>query len=139
MALVCASTSCPKLHQEAYVGGHLDEQLDDQARRFLNDPTRNRINPTTGTVELSQILKWFKDDFTRDGKTLADVLAPYLNPEQVQLLRTKQPTYLGYELDDERSARATSSIADRDPTDTCIAAGNALLGDGSEGEMNECG
>jgi hypothetical protein len=96
-ALVCASSSCPKLRQEAYVGDRLDAQLDDQARRFLVDPSRNRIDPATGTLELSQIFKWFKDDFTRDGKSLADFLAPYLTPEQVRLLRTKKPTYLDYD------------------------------------------
>jgi hypothetical protein len=96
-ALVCASSSCPKLRQEAYVGDRLDAQLDDQARRFLVDPSRNRIDPATGMLELSQIFKWFKDDFTRDGKSLADFLAPYLTPEQVRLLRTKKPTYLDYD------------------------------------------
>jgi len=96
-ALVCASSSCPKLRQEAYVGSRLDAQLDDQARRFLNDPSRNRIDPTSGTLELSQIFKWFKNDFTRDGKSLADFLAPYLTPEQAQLLRTKPPAYLAYD------------------------------------------
>jgi hypothetical protein len=96
-AVVCASTSCPKLRQEAYVGSRLDEQLDDQARRFLNDPSRNRIDPATGTVELSEIFKWFREDFTRNAKSLADFLAPYLAPEQTQLLRTKAPTYLEYD------------------------------------------
>ena len=96
-ALVCASTSCPKLRQEAYVGSRLDEQLDDQVRRFLSDPSRNRIDPVTGTLELSQIFKWFKDDFTRDAKSLADFLAPYLTPEQVELLRTREPAYLEYD------------------------------------------
>lgn len=95
-ALVCASSSCPKLRQEAYVGSRLDAQLDDQARRFLNDPSRNRIDPVSGTVALSLIFKWFSDDFARGG-TLADVLAPYLTAEQVQLLRTKKPTYLDYD------------------------------------------
>jgi hypothetical protein len=96
-ALVCASSSCPTLRQEAYVGDRLDAQLDDQARRFLTDPSRNRIDPASGTLELSQIFKWFKDDFTRDGKSLANFLAPYLTPEQVQLLRTEAPTYLNYD------------------------------------------
>jgi hypothetical protein len=95
-ALVCASSSCPKLRQEAYVGDRLDEQLDDQARRFLSDASRNRIDPTTGTVELSQIFKWFDEDFTRNGRSLADFLAPYLTSEQVQLLHRKQPVYLDY-------------------------------------------
>jgi len=95
-ALVCASSSCPKLRREAYVADRLDEQLDDQARRFLNDPSRNRIDPVAGTVELSEIFKWFDEDFTRNGRSLADFLAPYLTPEQVQLVRSQQPTYLDY-------------------------------------------
>jgi hypothetical protein len=96
-ALVCASSSCPKLRQEAYVGDRLDAQLDDQARRFLIDPSRNRIDPASGTLELSQIFKWFSADFARGGSTLADFLAPYLTAEQVRLLRTKKPTYLDYD------------------------------------------
>ena len=96
-ALVCASTSCPKLRQEAYVGSRLDDQLDDQARRFLSDPSRNRIDPATGTLELSAIFNWFKEDFTRDGRTLADFLAPYLTPQQVQLLHSTPPKYLDYD------------------------------------------
>jgi hypothetical protein len=96
-AVVCASTSCPVLRREAYAGARLDAQLDDQARRFLDDPHRNRIDPTSGSVEVSQIFKWFKDDFTRDGKTLADFLAPYLTPVQVQLLRDNPPSFLDYD------------------------------------------
>lgn len=96
-AVVCASSSCPKLRREAYVADRLDEQLDDQARRFLSDPSRNRIDPATAAVALSQIFKWFKEDFTRDGKALADVLAPYLSPEQAQLLRRTLPTFLDYD------------------------------------------
>ena len=96
-ALVCASTSCPKLRQEAYIGSRLDEQLDDQARRFLSDPGRNRIDPATGTLELSAIFNWFQEDFTRNGRTLAEFLTPYLTPQQVQLLRTQPPKYLDYD------------------------------------------
>jgi hypothetical protein len=95
-ALVCASSSCPKLRHEAYVGNRLDEQLDDQARRFLGDPSRNRIDPVVGIVELSQIFKWFKEDFTGSGRSLADCLAPYLGVDQAQLLRTTPPTYRDY-------------------------------------------
>ncbi|MFQ5666961.1 MAG: DUF547 domain-containing protein, partial [Candidatus Binatia bacterium] len=85
-ALVCASSSCPRLRREAYTGTLLDRQLDEQARQFLNDLTRNRIDPVAGTVELSPIFDWFKADFTADGKTVADFAAPYLAPEQTRLL-----------------------------------------------------
>ena len=44
-ALVCASIGCPALREEAYVADRLDAQLDDQARRFLSDRTRDRFGP----------------------------------------------------------------------------------------------
>lgn len=63
-ALVCASTSCPKLRREAYRGDRLDAQLDEQARAFLEDPRRNRIGPGD-TLHLSMIFRWFAEDFER--------------------------------------------------------------------------
>ena len=41
--IVCASTSCPRLRREAYVPERLEQQLDEAARGFINDPARNRI------------------------------------------------------------------------------------------------
>jgi len=96
-ALVCASTSCPKLRREAYVGSRLDLQLEDQARIFVNDALRNRVDTGKETVELSQIFSWFKEDFERDGKTLADRLAPYLSAEQTALVQRRPPTFLPYD------------------------------------------
>lgn len=61
-ALVCASTSCPKLRREAYRGDRLDAQLDAQARGFLDDPRRNQFGPGE-EVKLSSIFKWFSEDF----------------------------------------------------------------------------
>ncbi len=96
-AVVCAATSCPLLRQEAYVGERLDEQLDDQGRRFLNDPTRNRIDAGSGQVVLSPIFKWFAEDFSAAGRRLADVLQPYLSAEQVRLLETAEVRYQDYD------------------------------------------
>lgn len=96
-ALVCAATSCPKLRREAYTGGRLDAQLDAQGREFLNDPRRNVIDPATGRVALSRIFEWFAGDFTRDGRPLADALAPYLGPAQAELLRRRAPDFLPYD------------------------------------------
>ena len=59
-ALVCASTSCPKLRREAYRGERLDAQLDEQARGFLLDRTRNRFGTS---ADVSMIFKWFAGDF----------------------------------------------------------------------------
>ncbi|MEM6648020.1 MAG: DUF547 domain-containing protein [Bacteroidota bacterium] len=76
-ALVCAALSCPPLRREAYVGDRLDEQLDDQARTFLANPERNRVEPEEGVIRISKIFKWFEEDFGGSDETLQQFLAPY--------------------------------------------------------------
>ena len=56
-AMVCASRGCPHLRSEAYRATHLEEQLDDQACRFVNDPSKNRYVSESRTLELSSIFK----------------------------------------------------------------------------------
>ncbi len=69
----CASVGCPMLREEPYVATRLDAQLEEQTRRFLSDHTRNRYNPQSNTLEVSEIFKWFSDDWASgyrgfDGK-----------------------------------------------------------------------
>lgn len=73
-AVNCASYSCPKLLNEAYTAARLEEQLETGMRNFVNDPLRNRI--TAEKAEISEIFKWFKGDFDRDG-SLRDFLNKY--------------------------------------------------------------
>jgi hypothetical protein len=77
-ALVCAARSCPPLRAEAYRADQLDAQLDDQARQFLNDRERNRFGEEK--AELSEIFKWFGEDFGGE-KGLRAYLGKYLNAE----------------------------------------------------------
>ena len=60
-AVNCASIGCPMLREEAYVGVHLERQLEEQARRFLSDRSRNRARD--GRLEVSKIFDWYKEDF----------------------------------------------------------------------------
>lgn len=71
-AIVCASIGCPRLLNEAYTPERLDEQLDRNARHFFAQPQNFRVDPATGVVSLSSILKWFGEDF---GPNEAAVLA----------------------------------------------------------------
>jgi Protein of unknown function, DUF547 len=41
-AIVCASTSCPKIRSDAFTAAKLEEQLDDNARRFTVSTKRKR-------------------------------------------------------------------------------------------------
>lgn len=63
MALVCAAKGCPFLRAEPYTGEKLDEQLDEQTKRFLADPQKFRVDKKKGVVYLSSIFKWFGGDF----------------------------------------------------------------------------
>jgi hypothetical protein len=65
-ALVCAARSCPNLRSEAYRGDRLNEQLEDQAQRFLADSSKGlRLDVGNGTVLLSKILDWYGADFAQ--------------------------------------------------------------------------
>ena len=72
----CASIGCPALRAEAFVATKLDAQLDDSMQRFLADKTRNRY--LDGKLEVSEIFKWFAQDFeqgNRDLHQVADLFA----------------------------------------------------------------
>ena len=73
-AIVCASYSCPKLLNEAFIASGLNAQLNEQARQFINDPSRNKISATH--IKISKIFDWFTKDFTDNG-SLVDYLNKY--------------------------------------------------------------
>ena len=78
-ALVCGAISCPPLRDEPFRGDVLDAQLDDQMRRWFNDPAGNVIEiRDDGAVYFSKILGWYRDDFEPSGG-LRGVIAKYLD------------------------------------------------------------
>jgi hypothetical protein len=82
-ALVCAAKGCPPLRDEPFVADRLDEQLQDQGRRFLSEPSKNRLESSTHTLWLSPIFQWFAEDFTTGGGSIVAFVQPML-PESVQ-------------------------------------------------------
>jgi len=65
MAMVCAAMGCPPLRNEPYVGARLDEQLDDQTRRFLGNSAKFKIDRSKNVLRLSSIFDWFAGDFVK--------------------------------------------------------------------------
>ncbi len=59
-ALVCASVSCPAVR--LYTPARLGADLDRAATTFINGGGVV-VDPTTRTVSLSPIFKWYRDDF----------------------------------------------------------------------------
>lgn len=66
-ALVCASKSCPGLRGEPYSADRLDAQLDEQARAWVNDTSRNRLDKAAKKLLVSKIFDWYKSDFEQSG------------------------------------------------------------------------
>ena len=91
-AIVCASTSCPKLQPWAYQPEQLDRQLVQVAKAFINDPTRNRFDRKLKTASLSMIFQWFEKDFSAVAGSVLAYVARYVDdPELAKELR--QPDY----------------------------------------------
>jgi hypothetical protein len=77
-ALVCAAVSCPPLRPEAYVGERLGEQLDDQARVFFSQESKNRFDLDSKVAHLSKILDWYGADFADSKDGILRAIAEYL-------------------------------------------------------------
>ena len=87
-AIVCASMSCPRLSSKAYRPESLNTQLHDAAKRFINDPTRNRFDPERRIAFLSKIFAWYADDFIAAGGSLQGYLTRFVSAAKAQdLLR----------------------------------------------------
>jgi len=95
-AIVCASTSCPRLRREAYVAARLDAQLDDQTRRFVNDPARNVIDPKTRTLKLSKIFDWFQEDFVKAAGSVTAFVARWVQDPEARAWLRSGPVKIEY-------------------------------------------
>ncbi|QXP50600.1 DUF547 domain-containing protein [Cellulophaga sp. HaHa_2_95] len=73
-AINCASYSCPKLVNTAYLPATMEAQLQKATFSFINDTTRNNISENE--LQLSNIFKWYKSDFTTTV-SLQEYLKPY--------------------------------------------------------------
>ena len=99
-AIVCASRSCPKLHNEAYTADRLDEQLADNAREFFANPLHFRYNAQRGTMQLSSILDWFGEDFGSNQREQLATIATYLPDDasrRLALSGSARVSYLDYD------------------------------------------
>lgn len=62
-AIVCASIGCPKLLNEAYSSGKVQQQLEANAMDFFSRPQNFRYDVRQQRFYLSSILSWFAEDF----------------------------------------------------------------------------
>lgn len=74
--LVCGAIGCPPLISEAYLPSSLNKQMDVQTKIALNGSFL-MVNDKKKRVEASQIMEWYKGDFTMNGTTEIDFINKY--------------------------------------------------------------
>ena len=77
-ALTQAAVSSPPLLSGLYRGNTLDQQLDDQATRFVNDPDFNTFDDAGRAAEVSKIFKWHRESIESGEQSIAGFLAFYM-------------------------------------------------------------
>ena len=82
-AIVCASSSCPKLESTAFDPETLSARLEIATRNFINDPERNHFYPEEAVAKISSIFEWYEEDFTSSDSTLSDYISRYVNDPSV--------------------------------------------------------
>lgn len=100
-ALNCASVSCPRLPQRAFYGDSLDEQLEIETRRFVAEERNVTIDHQNQTIFLSQIFRWYEEDFIDWFKqnhpnkpaSLTGYIALYLPAEKAAELKKVEMDY----------------------------------------------
>lgn len=83
-AINCAARSCPPIRTEAFAGGRLDAQLDEQARTFLNGPN-GAVFQKKGdalVIQTTKIMDWFGKDFDTWGGGKVTFIQKYLSPDK---------------------------------------------------------
>lgn len=78
-ALNCMSVGCPRLPKVPFTANALNEKLDREARRFFAEPRNLQLAPERKTVRLSEILKFYTEDFLQRSPSLIAYVNQYVS------------------------------------------------------------
>lgn len=78
-AINCASIGCPVLLNTPFYPDQLDGQLEDAARKFINDPEKVRLDRDKRILYHSAIFSWFEEDFFVSAVDIEAYIKLYLN------------------------------------------------------------
>jgi hypothetical protein len=70
MALNCMSVSCPVLPRQVFLPATVNEQLEREAIRFFNETRNVEVDDQAKLVILSEILKFYPEDFLSKAPSL---------------------------------------------------------------------
>jgi len=88
-AINCAAESCPPIRPEPYVGERIEQQLDDQARKFLSGPNGLRLEKSGSAlvVYTTKVMDWFEGDFEKWAGGQLAFLERFSPPDQAKQIK----------------------------------------------------
>ncbi|GAB5398897.1 MAG: hypothetical protein Aureis2KO_04820 [Aureisphaera sp.] len=90
--LVCGANGCPPLIAEAYTPANLENLLEQQTIKALNDSSFIRVSGKK--VAFSEIFKWYKEDFVTKSSNEIDYLNKY---RKEKVPENAKVTYYSYD------------------------------------------
>jgi hypothetical protein len=87
-ALNCMSVGCPRLPRQPFLPATLNQQLDNARRFFFSERRNLQFDPLGATVRVSEILKFYTEDFLRHSPSLIayiNLYAPIKIPEHARI------------------------------------------------------
>ncbi len=75
----CASIGCPRIPDTHFNPEQLEEQLDRETVRFINDTEKVRLDRSNNVLYHSAIFNWFEEDFFSVSSSKLEFILKYLN------------------------------------------------------------
>ena len=97
-AVNCASMGCPNLALEAYTASNSEALLEQSARDYVNHPRGVAVKGQE--LQLSEIYRWYQEDFAKNEPGLLQHLKQYANPPlKARLERLEKAGEIDFEYD----------------------------------------
>ncbi|MHA2363301.1 MAG: DUF547 domain-containing protein, partial [Candidatus Hodarchaeales archaeon] len=94
----CASKSCPIIPNRLFTVENIEEILNLQTKKFINDEMNVYFDESKKTLFLSQIFKWYKKDFNQVGGVIEFIRKYWQHStELVSFLEKAKVKYLNYD------------------------------------------
>lgn len=75
--LVCGAKGCPTIMNSAYMPDKVQSQLDIQTKKALDNASFIKIDEAGGKVLISEIFKWYADDFVKHSGSVEKYINTY--------------------------------------------------------------
>jgi len=98
-AINCASIGCPKLPNKPFYSRQLDKQLDDEAKRFILDLKKVKLDRENNILYYSEIFDWFEEDFLAVNDSILSYIKKYINPSDKEYLENHDVSLKAFKYD----------------------------------------